>query len=310
MSVQLAYSAQPSPKPSPCQGDRIVASFAALPRGSSLRFVVDYEPRALRARFGELHAGSYIWTQRFLAENLWDVTIRRTGHPPATGGNSEATLACSPVFADLSPAARDALARGAVRRAVPRGTVIIEQGVSWPYFGLVASGSVAAIVSTRTGREYTLFEAVSADVFAVMQALDEGVTGAQYVATSSENCILMLPRPQVIDLARRDGSFALRLATSAAQQTRRIAALLNARVTKPTVARLAAILLPYATHSEHMAPASLPLPFVTQVQLASMVGTVKDVIGRDLAELRAAGALALRAGHIVRIDESRLRAFL
>jgi hypothetical protein len=82
------------------------------------------------------------------------------------------------------------------------------------------------------------------------------------------------------------------------------------RVTKPTITCLAAVILPYAERTGGLAKSLQPLPSMTQSQLACAAGTVKDVVGRDLAKLPAAGVVALSSGRIVRINEARLRNFL
>jgi CRP/FNR family transcriptional regulator, cyclic AMP receptor protein len=292
------------------QHDHVLSEFSTLPVGKSLRVVVDHEPRQLRFRFNELYAGCYVWTQRYLGEGFWVAIIRciaRRAEPP---DEREAVLACSPLFADVSTSDLAVLAERASQKIVAAGTVIVEQGSSWPYFGVVATGSVAAIVNTSTGRDYALFEALPSDLFGEVQALDGGASIARFVAASQGSTILMIPRASVVNLATRDGLFGIRLATLLAQRARLFGELLYARAAKPTIGRLAAAILPYATRSDSMAPALFPLSSMSQVELARIVGTVKDVVGRDLAELREAGALSLSGGRITNINESRLRPFL
>jgi hypothetical protein len=69
MSAQLSHSLGPLPNQDESR-HRAVRRSPKL----SLRFVIDREPGALRVRFGELYAGSYIWTQRLLGENSWEAT--------------------------------------------------------------------------------------------------------------------------------------------------------------------------------------------------------------------------------------------
>jgi len=289
---------------------RVLATFAALPTGESLRIIADHEPRPLRCRFGELYADNYVWTQRHLGENFWEATIRRITHQAKPLDESEAVLACSPLFADVSVNARRALAKVAIQRVVSAGAAIVEQGDSWPYLGVVASGGITGIVNTHTGRDYTTFETSPYDVFGVLGVLDAGLAFSRFVATSETNTILMLPRAAVLDMAKRDGYFACQLGAAAAQRARLLGELLYARITKPTIARLAAAILPYATKRGSMASALPSLSRMNQVQLARMTGTVKDVVGRDLVQLRSAGAVDLFRGRVISINDSKLQAFL
>ena len=258
-----------------------------------------------------MHAGRYVWTQRNLGEDYWEATIQRVAPLRDAAYTHEALLHCAWLFTDLGPAARRTLAQAAVRRVYGPGAAIVEQGMTWPNIGFVVSGSVTAMVGTETGRDYYLYEAFPFDIFGEIQALNTGGTIARtrparqrprpcrYRATSCS----ALPTAME-ELSRR-------FAELCAQRARLLHEMLYARMTKPTVNRLAAAILPYATRTEGLAAVLPPLPSMTQAQLAALTGTVKDVIGREQSTaLRAAGAIDLCGGRIARIDEARLRHFL
>lgn len=290
--------------------DRVLAEFDRLGQRESVRVIVDHEPRALRLRMSEVHHGRYVWTQRNLGEDYWEAAIKRVA--PLTGATNphEALLHCTSLFGDLQPASRRVLAKAAVRRAFRAGATVVEQGASWPYIGLVVAGSVISIVGTEAGRDYYLYEAFPSDIFGEIQALDTGAAIARYEASAEDTTILLLPRDVLLELADDDGRLSLRFAEVCAQHARLFHEMLYARMTKPTINRLAVAILPYARRAKGLAKTLQPLPSMTQSQLACLAGTVKDVVGRDLAALQAAGAIDLHGGRIARIDEGRLRTFL
>jgi CRP-like cAMP-binding protein/uncharacterized protein (DUF2249 family) len=290
--------------------ERVLAAFEALGQGEQVRIIVDHEPRALRLHLSEVRAGHYVWTQRNLGEDYWEATIKRVAPLSDVAHPYEALLHRTSLFTDLRLPARKALAQAAVQRHFVAQTTIVEQGTAWPFIGLVVSGSVTSMVGTDAGRDYCLFEAFPFDIFGEIQVLDTGGTIARYEAGREETTILLLPRNVVLDLADNDGRLSRRFAEVCAQRARLLHEMLYARMTKPTINRLAAAILPYATRTEGFAKALQPLPSMTQGQLASLAGTVKDVVGRDLAALQAAGAVDLSGGRITRIDEARLRSFL
>jgi len=290
--------------------DRVLAEFAAVRTGESVRVIVDHEPRALRLRLAEAHVGRYVWSQRNLGEDYWEATIRRVAPLTDATHPHEALLHCTALFGDLRPSARAVLARAALQRDFSAGSTIVEQGSSWPYVGLVVSGRVSSTVGTEGGRDYHLYEASPSDIFAEIQALDTGSAIARYQAGEQETTILLLPRDVLLGIADNDGRLSRRFAEVCAQRARLLHEMLYARITKPTLSRLAAAILPYATRTEGLANTLQPLPSMTQSQLACLAGTVKDVVGRDLAALQAAGAIDLRGGRVARIDEARLRSFL
>lgn len=288
----------------------VLDAFETLSQGAAVRVIVDHEPRALRLRLAQVHAGRYVWTQRNLGEDYWEATIQRVAPLRDAAYTHEALLHCAWLFTDLGPAARRTLAQAAVRRVYGPGAAIVEQGMTWPNIGFVVSGSVTAMVGTETGRDYYLYEAFPFDIFGEIQALDTGGTIARYEAGAAKATTLSLPRDVVLGLADSDGRLSRRFAELCAQRARLLHEMLYARMTKPTINRLAAAILPYATRTEGLAAVLPPLPSMTQAQLAALTGTVKDVIGRELTALRAAGAIDLCGGRIARIDEARLRHFL
>jgi CRP/FNR family cyclic AMP-dependent transcriptional regulator len=290
--------------------ERMLYAFQKLEEGASLRIIVDHEPKAMRLRLDAVHTGRHVWAQRKLGDDLWEATVMRVA-PLASGAMpNETILHCSPLFTGLDTSARQSLARAACERLVDVGECIAEQGTIWPYVGLVVAGSVAGEVITDGGRGYNLYTAYPCDIFGEIGAIDCGSTVARFVASTAQTLILLLPRDLVLELADADGTFARRLATICAQRARLTHEMLYSRVTKSTLARLAAALLPYATRATGPTRALDPLPSMTQSELASAVGTVKDVVGRDLSALRDAGAVDLRGGRVVRIDVAKLRTFL
>lgn len=98
--------------------------------------------------------------------------LRCTGHAPVV------------VYRSGGVGAQDAR-RSRVQRVFSRGATVVEQGTSWPYVGLVASGSVT-IARTDAGRDYCLYEAFPSDVFGEIQGLDTGVTIARYDAGAAK----------------------------------------------------------------------------------------------------------------------------
>ncbi|MEO6990479.1 MAG: Crp/Fnr family transcriptional regulator, partial [Candidatus Baltobacteraceae bacterium] len=179
----------------------------------------------------------------------------------------------------------------------------------WPYFGIVRSGELAAIVASRTGREQVLFEIGPLEPFAELETLDGGRTIARIVATSPAD-VVVIPRDVVLAMAATDTEFARALAISCAQRTRAVVGRLLATVATPTVARVAAAILPYARPEPGLVSSLPELRAVTQGALASAAGTVKEVVARAIAELEAAGALERERGRIARIDREKLATFV
>jgi CRP/FNR family transcriptional regulator len=285
-------------------------AFSDLGDDESLHVIYEYEPRPLRRRFEMTYAQRYIWSQRRLASERWEVSIRKLGEA-ADARSIVAFMQRCPMFSGASESTRRALAAVAIQRSVRRKTTIAEQEANWPYLGIVRRGRVFAIVGAPAGRRQILFEAHETDVFGNIVLFDGGATIASFATMADPAELLLFPRDAVIAAAEADARFALALAATATQHARSMAELLHAHVSKKIIARIAAALRPYAPAESGLAavdPAALPSLRLTQI--ATAAGTVKEVAARAIAELEKAGVLRRARGRIAFIDRAKLETFL
>jgi CRP-like cAMP-binding protein len=288
----------------------VCRAFSGLRDDDSLRVIYEYEPRPLRRRFETTYAPGYVWSQRRLASERWDVCIRKL----AAAGDARSIVAfmdrCH-IFDDASASTRAVLASAAIPRSVRRKTTIAEQETTWPYLALVRRGRVFAIVGSPAGRGQILFEAQETDVFGNIVLFDGGATLARFATLADPADLLLFPREAVLAAAETDARFALAVAATATQHMRSMAELLQAHVSKKIIARIAAALRPYAPAESGLAavdPANVPSLRVTQI--ATAAGTVKEVAARAIAEIERAGGVRRARGRIAFIDRAKLDTFL
>ena len=272
---------------------QIFAAFESLESGQALLVVTDHEPRPLRAQFDERYGAGYTWTARQLGDGRWEAEIAR--HRRRCG-----------VFADLEDAALADLYSHARQISVKRHQTIVEQGVNWPYAGIVQSGIVQAVLALPSGREQAVYDVLPDELFGETAILDGGTMPVRHVALTPQTTILALPLEAVKAAMRRDPRVAAALAGLAAQRMRTVLERFAAHIGSPATARIAQVLLPFAAPVQGLCDALAPLPEMTQHEIAISAGTVKEVVSRALAELEAARALQREGGHIVRLDRVKL----
>lgn len=284
---------------------RIFALFDALAPGETLALVSDHEPRPLRAQFTATRAGLFVWDQREVGHAHWEATIRKLD--PARP-DAKATIARAALFTSLDAVTVGELAARARVVTLRRGRAVIEQGVVWPYVGIVASGLVQAVLVTADGREVALFDALPGDAFGTIALADAGASPLRFVARDGTSAVL-LPIDAV--RSRLETNNALNGAVHAynAQLMRRTFERFASHVAQPVTARIAEALLAYASPERGLNPAIDPLPRMKQVDLAALAGTSKDVVYRAISELAQAGALERDAGRILKLDRSVLLRF-
>ena len=285
------------------------SAFSELRDGETLHLIYDYEPRPLRRRFEDTYSQRFVWMQRRLARERWEVSLRKLA-PPGDARSTIRFMQRCPIFSGASESTRRVLASVVEQRIVRRKTTIAKQDSDWPFLGVVRKGRGFAIVGTPLGRDQILFEALETEVFGNIVLFDGGATIARFTTLADPADLLLFPRAAVLEAAEADSRFALALAAAATQQVRTIAELLHAHISKKIIARVAAALRPYAPAESGLAvvdPANLPSLRLTQI--AAATGTVKEVVARAIAELEKAGAIRRARGRIALIDRAKLATF-
>lgn len=282
---------------------KILSLFDSLESGGELTITSDHEPRPLRAQFEELRGGQYVWLQRMVTNDLWQVTLRRLPRAAERQDIASFLRRCA-VFADVRESTRTLLEAKAREGTLARGQAVAEEA-----FGIVQEGSLTAIVTSPYGRELALYEALPTEPFGEVSALDGGLALARFQAASPHANVLIFPKPVLAEAMNADASFVLALGAISAQRMRAVVERFCAQTSLPTTARVAAVLLSHAGPAQGLQPALSTLRTTTQGQIATAAGTVKEVVSRALMELEQSGALERRAGHIVRVNREKLAEF-
>lgn len=279
----------------------ILRVFGALPCGQALVVITDYDARPLHIELEHLQPSRYTWAQRRLSDH-WEVTIRKIH--PAIATNS--SLERSPVFAQADAETIATLGPLGRRANIKRDRAIAEQGISWPYLGLVEAGIVQAVLATDSGREQVLFDALPGEVFGEAALIDHGPTLVRYIAQTAGTVILLLPVEAVRKRLRVDAALFRALADLNAQHTRTILDRFALLLTQPAVARIAAVLLSYASPADGLTAALQPLPTMTQPEIARLAGTIKEIVQRSLPKLEGEGAIRREGNRIIEVDRAKL----
>ena len=213
------------------------------------------------------------------------------------------TLRRIPVFSALGP---DDLARVAamtVERTLQRGDIVILEGDRAGALYYVREGLIKIFKTSPEGREQVLRLIGPGNTFNEVPALDGGPNPASaaamqpttvYAVASADLRRLIVERPDVAVGAVR----------ALADALRHLVALVEDLSFRHVTARVARILLDQeAATSDHTQGARR----LTQQEMAAMAGTAREMVGRALKELEAAGAIEMRQGHAIVTDVERLR---
>lgn len=166
---------------------------------------------------------------------------------------------------------------------------------------LVEQGTVKICRYAADGREHILHLVHPGDTFNDVAALDGGPNPA--CATAFNDVTLWrIPRAELRRVAAQHPELAWALIESIAQRARYLVNVVQDLAMRNVKGRLARLLLEEARSAERGTP---PVA-LTQEEMASRLGTVREVVGRALRSLAAENVIAMEKQRIVIVDRRRL----
>jgi CRP/FNR family transcriptional regulator len=194
-----------------------------------------------------------------------------------------------------------ALAAVAVRREYHAGeTVFLEQDPCAGLF-LIESGAVKICRFSKEGREYILHLLQRGDTFNDVAALDGGPNPATAVAHSAA-ILWRVGRMDLQSIASRYPALAWALVENLARRARHLVGVVQDLSMRNVRGRLARLLLEQAQDQGEAEVDRL----LTQEEMASRLGTVREVVGRALRDLAAEGVIEFDRHRIIILDPDRL----
>ena len=206
------------------------------------------------------------------------------------------------LFASLADEALQQVGAATVVQHYNRGQLIAVEGERSGSLRCVQSGLVKLATTSADGRELVLRLVPAGQSFNLVAVLDGQPSGATaaaldpttiYAVSSDALRRLLADAPAFVQSA---------LATLAAD-TRDMAALAKDLGLYHVGVRLARLLL----DQERCSCQVCRHHYLTQLDMAAIVGTGREVVGRTLHEFQTAGLIDLRQGHVVVRDAERLR---
>jgi len=206
-----------------------------------------------------------------------------------------------PYLAGLPTSTVQALADVATLRHYAAGTVIFDEAAPVAGLFLIETGSVKISRFSKEGREYILHLLKRGDTFNDVAALDGGPNPA--TATAFVDVMTWrITRPDLRRVVDAHPVLAWALIESLARRARHLVDVVQDLSMRDVKGRLARLLLEQA----QAGTAHEPPRMLTQEEMASQLGTVREVVGRALRSLTAQGIIKFDRHRIVILDQARL----
>ncbi len=207
-----------------------------------------------------------------------------------------------PLFASLDEEALAQVGAATAVRHYDRGEVIAVEGERGGSLRYVQSGFVKLATTSAEGHEQILRLVPARETFNLIAALD-GQPSAATATALDPTTIYAISREIVSRLLAERPAVAQAALRTLAASNRDMIALAKDLALYHVSERVARLLL----DQERCTCERCRNHYMTQQEMAAIVGTAREMVGRTLHEFRAAGIIDLHNGHVVVRDPDRLR---
>lgn len=211
----------------------------------------------------------------------------------------EAILRKTPLFANLSQNEMQALVTRVYTKRFKRGQLLFSEGDSCAGLFLIASGKIRIFKLSPTGREQLLAVEGPGSSFAELPVFD----GGSYPASAS-----VLEAAELVFISRKDfqnfclehPGVALKVLTVVGSRLRRLVGIIEELSFTTVRQRLITLILRLAQEDGASSKAGIAIELTKSHQeLASELGTVRELVSRNLGRLQAEGFLSVKGRKII-----------
>lgn len=219
-----------------------------------------------------------------------------------------AALRKSDIFSSVTGAELNAISDCTIARSVPKGSYLFREGDPSSGFYIVQSGAINVHRVNAAGKEQVIH------VFRAGESFAEGTLGTEkgYPADAravEESQVLLVQKPGILALLRRQPDLALRMLGSMSAHLRILVAQLDDLTLKDVETRLANWLMKRCPPGTLDNPVRIALPMTKRV-LAAEIGTVSETLSRTFAKFREQGLIEVSGKSITVLSPGRLSELL
>jgi len=210
-----------------------------------------------------------------------------------------------PYFAGLSAADLEAVSQRMFEQSIERGDMILLEDDPSEAIYFVVSGAVKVFKTSIEGKEQILCLLRVGESFNDVPILDGGPNLASAVAMTPI-VLYGMTRSDIEELLRENPRIAMNVIRVLSKKVRHFVSMVEDLSFRDVTSRVAKLLLEYAT--DHGGPEEgTQRPRLTQQEMAAMVGTAREVVGRSLKVLEEEGAIRMDRHRIVVTNRKALQ---
>ncbi len=218
------------------------------------------------------------------------------------------TLRRVPFFAVLREDELKVLASYCVVRRLAKDDLLFAEGDPCEGLFVVQAGAIKLFKMAETGREQVLVIERAGSTVAELPLFDGGTFPASAAAVE-DSTLLYLPKRVFLDLCRRNSEVAFAVIRTLAWRFRYMTSLVEELSLKEVSHRLARFLRDRALKSGVRTRRGIEFPLEeTNQQIAAEIGTVRDLVSRNLRRFVDRGIIRLELRKVIVLDMAELEA--
>jgi CRP/FNR family transcriptional regulator len=220
---------------------------------------------------------------------------------------TEFVLRKTPLFANLTDQEMNSLAARVSKKQFRQGTILFGEGEPCAGLFLVVSGKIRIFKLSPSGREQVLSIEAPGSSFAELPVFD----GGNYPASASaleDTEVLFISRKDFQNFCREHPDVALKVLAVVGSRLRRLVGIIEDLSFTTVRQRLISLVLRLAQSSGTTAKDGVHVELTkTHQDLAAELGTVRELVSRNLSRLQAEGFLEIDGRKIILKDLAGLR---
>jgi len=210
-----------------------------------------------------------------------------------------------PYFSGLGSGELEAIRQLVFERWADRGELILLEDEPTQTVYFVVTGVVKAFKTSAEGKEQILCILRPGDSFNDVSVFDGGPNPVSAIAMSRVR-LYGISKADMETLLREHPGIALNIIKVLAGKVRHFVSLVEDLSFRHVTGRVAKLLLEYATNGSEEGKGKSPRPRLTQQDMAAMVGTAREVVGRSLKALEEEGAIRMDRHRIAIVNREVL----
>ena len=205
------------------------------------------------------------------------------------------------VFSHLDDEVLHKIESGARISHFKSGEWLVHHGTVWPNLFFLRTGQITAIMESPEGRSLTLTTIREGEIFWGLAFFIENAPMPAALKATEDCEILLWSRDDLLPLILDDGRLSWELSCLAIQRVQFASEIVEKLAFQPLTGRVARLLLEQFPASQKIVPRHLTLD-----EMASRVGTTREMVCRILYRFAEAGAIQINRTEFVFTDRGIL----